>query len=93
MRLALNIDAPGIIQLLQAHAPELDIVPAGAPPPELKDVEALLTPAGGRSDLAALLAHCPQLKWIHILGTGVDNFPLELAENRLITCLYTKRMI
>ena len=86
MRLALNIDAPGIIQLLQAHAPELDIVPAGAPPPELKDVEALLTPAGGRSDLAALLAHCPQLKWIYILGTGVDNFPLELAENRLITC-------
>lgn len=86
MQLALNIDAPGIIQLLQAHAPELNIVPARAPLPELKDVEALLTSAAGSSDLTELLAHCPQLKWIHILGTGVDNFPLELAKNKLITC-------
>ena len=27
-----------------------------------------------------------QLKWLHVLGTGVDYFPFELIGNRLLTC-------
>ncbi len=86
MRLALNLDAPGIVQLLQENAPELEIVHSSAPRAQLQEVEVLLTPAAGASKLSELLSACPRLKWIHILGTGVDDFPLELVGDQRVTC-------
>ena len=84
MRLALNFDAPGIVQLLRENAPELEIVHSSAPSAVLQDVEVLLTPAAGASNLSELLAACPRLKWIHVLGTGVDDFPLELVGDQVL---------
>ena len=49
MRLALNFDAPGIVQLLRENAPELEIVHSSAPRAQLQEVEVLLTPAAGAS--------------------------------------------
>lgn len=86
MRLALNFNAPDIVQLLQRHTPGLDIVTPDAPADALQQAEALLTPAAGTTHLPDLLARCPRLKWIHIFGTGTDTFPLDLVPDRLVTC-------
>lgn len=86
MRLLLDFDTPGIVQLLREQAPDLEVVRADAPYAQLQDVEALLMTTGASPALPATLTRCPRLKWIHVLGTGVDNLPPEMAEHRVVTC-------
>lgn len=46
--------------------------------------EVLLTWAWGSANLATVLEH--GVRWVHVLGTGVDAFPLHLLAGRLLTC-------
>ncbi len=51
------------------------------------DADAML--AIGISEAAVLqnlLDAAANLRWIHVLGTGVDNFPLEMMGQRRLTC-------
>lgn len=86
MRLALNFDAPGIKRTLAQAAPGIEIVRLS--PDDGADCRAdiVLTPMKGTLGLPEVLARCRGLRWVHVLGTGVDSFPFELAGDRLITC-------
>lgn len=85
MRLALNFEAPDIERAIRRACPAIEIVkPTQATRGCAAD--ALLTPLQGEVALADLLSQCHGLRWVHVLGTGVDSFPLELAGQRTITC-------
>jgi phosphoglycerate dehydrogenase-like enzyme len=86
MKLALNFDAPGIFEVLQGIAPDVQVVSTQASPAEWLDADILITAALGNSSLSDLIGRCTNLKWIHILGTGTDNFPLECAAGKMISC-------
>jgi phosphoglycerate dehydrogenase-like enzyme len=55
----------------------------GALPAELAG-EVLLTLPWGSPNLAEVLAR--GVRWVHVLGTGVDGFPVALVGERLLTC-------
>jgi phosphoglycerate dehydrogenase-like enzyme len=69
-----------------AAVPGVDVVtvPAeGEPPPHVAG-EVLLTLPWGTPNLAQVVAR--GVRWIHVLGTGMDAFPFERAGSRTITC-------
>lgn len=66
---------PGIV----AASPDETFV---APPNSEADV--LVTMQPDREELAAALTD--ELKLLHVLGTGVDGFPLDLVGDRIVTC-------
>lgn len=86
MKLALNFDAPGIFEVLQAIAPDVQVVSTQASPAQWRDTDILITSALGNSDLPELIGRCTRLRWIHILGTGTDHFPLACAADKVLTC-------
>ena len=49
-------------------------------------VDALLTTARSKDHLPKIVDHCQGLKWIHVLGTGVDSFPFALMNDMRLTC-------
>lgn len=60
------------------------VVPGdGDLPPEAHG-EVLLALPWGTPTLPQVLAR--GVRWVHILGTGVDRFPLEVLGDRLVTC-------
>ncbi len=86
MKLALNFDAPAIFEVLQGMAPDIEVVSTQADPAQWLDSDILLTTALGHSSMSEWMTHCTRLKWIHIFGTGTDNFPLQCAADKVITC-------
>lgn len=48
------------------------------------EAEVLLTQTWGSENLAAVMAR--GVRWIHVLGTGVDRFPFEAVGDRVVTC-------
>ncbi|MEZ5532350.1 MAG: NAD(P)-dependent oxidoreductase [Steroidobacteraceae bacterium] len=86
LRLALNVDAPGIEQALMQGAPDIEIVRLSRNQSTDCHADAMLTPMQGSLSVPKALARCHGLQWVHVLGTGVDGFPFELAGDRLITC-------
>jgi phosphoglycerate dehydrogenase-like enzyme len=55
----------------------------GDPPPEACG-DVLLALPWGTPNLPEVLGR--GVRWVHILGTGVDRFPLDLLGDRLVTC-------
>lgn len=88
MRIALQTEMPGLIDQLQCLAPDIEafVLPGTDQPDERIVADALLGTAAGGSQLPALIERCEGLRWVHILGTGVDKFPLHLVEDKLVTC-------
>ena len=86
MRLALNFNAPEIEKMLAQRAPGLEICRVTRAGAADWRADVVLTPMSGSVELTELLGKCRGLRWLHVLGTGVDNFPFELAGGRLITC-------
>ena len=70
-----------------AHAlPEVAVVVVpgeGDPRPDVLG-EVLLALPWGTPNLSQVLAR--GVRWVHILGTGVDRFPLGVLGDRLVTC-------
>src|SRR5947209_14933894 len=52
-------------------------------PPDV-DGEVLLTLPWGAPNLAQVLAR--GVRWVHVLGTGVDRFPFDLLGDQVLTC-------
>lgn len=50
------------------------------------DIDALLISPVSCGNFGKIARHCRGLKWVHILGTGANTFPLELAQGRTVTC-------
>jgi phosphoglycerate dehydrogenase-like enzyme len=91
MRLALHFDFPGLQEAILNLLPELEIIllpsePESQLPADL-DADVLLTSAHlASSNLPQVLAQCNGLKWVHVFGTGIDKFPLQLMAGRMLTC-------
>jgi len=56
-------------------------ITSGAPPPVPSEI--LVTLLSDHPTLAPALAG---VRWIHVLGAGVDGFPLDLVGDRTLTC-------
>jgi phosphoglycerate dehydrogenase-like enzyme len=56
--------------------------PAADGPPA--DAEILVALVSEGSDIGAAIG--PAIRWVHVLGAGIDGFPLDLAGDRMITC-------
>ena len=46
--------------------------------------DVLVTAAAGSANIRDVLAH--GVHWVHAFGTGVDRFPLDALDGRLLTC-------
>jgi phosphoglycerate dehydrogenase-like enzyme len=67
---------------LEATIPDVSFVPAGTPEAEAAEVLCTLV-----DEPTAIKTACgPGVRWIHVLGAGVDGFPIELARERILTC-------
>ena len=86
MRLAVNFNAVELEHAIRMRVPDLTILKPDAQGDIAGDIDALLTSFAGIAPLAELIPKCHGLRWIHVLGTGVDGFPLALAEGRQLTC-------
>ena len=63
---------------------ELVAIPSeGEPAPGIEG-EVLLTYTWGSPNLAAVLRR--GVRWVHVLGTGVDAFPMRLLSGQTLTC-------
>jgi phosphoglycerate dehydrogenase-like enzyme len=73
-----------MIPALAAAVPDAEFVQVtpGAPPPVPGPI--LLTLLNDRPDLGPVVTD--DVRWIHVLGAGVDGFPMELVGDRLLTC-------
>jgi len=60
------------------------VVPGDGDPPPDAQGEVLLALPWGTPNLQQVLAR--GVRWVHVLGTGVDRFPLHLLGDRVVTC-------
>lgn len=76
----------GVIPEVAAALPDLEMVPIPADAPLPVDVqgEVLLTLMRGAPNITAVLER--GVRWVHTIGTGVDEFPLPLLGDRVLTC-------
>ena len=87
MRIALPTELRGLVDQLQGLVPDIEAVafPSTGDPDGRVVADVLLVTAK-ETQLPSLLERCDGLRWIHILGTGVDRFPLDLVKDKLVTC-------
>ena len=73
-----------MIPALSEAIPEAEFVQItpGQPPPV--PAEILLTLLNDRPDLGPVISG--GVRWIHVLGAGVDGFPMEVVGDRTLTC-------
>jgi phosphoglycerate dehydrogenase-like enzyme len=75
-----------LVRRVAAAVPDATLVPVptdGEPPAGVTG-EVLLTLPWASPNLASLLAR--GVRWVHVLGTGVDAFPVHLLDGRTLTC-------
>ena len=72
----------GLVAGLAAMLPGTRVVAAGSP--EAAEADVLATLADEPAAIAAALG--PGVRWVHVLGAGVDGFPLEAVGERVLTC-------
>ena len=88
MRIVTHLELESLQQRLQSCQPGLEMVHLAADQPVDDDLRAdsLLTSVLGGDNLASLLRPKHGIRWVHVYGTGVDQFPLELARHVTLTC-------
>jgi phosphoglycerate dehydrogenase-like enzyme len=69
-------------QGIAAVLPDEKVAPAGTPESDGADV--LTSLADTADNLLPMLTD--DIRWIHVLGAGVDGFPLEIVGDRMLTC-------
>jgi phosphoglycerate dehydrogenase-like enzyme len=78
---------PAIAQMVAAAAPEgAEMIPISSTEDLSPSVcgEVLLTYPWAGPNLAQVLAR--GVRWVHVIGTGIDAFPLHLLGDQLLTC-------
>jgi phosphoglycerate dehydrogenase-like enzyme len=73
---------PPLVAAVGEAASAVTLLGSGDPVPP--DAEVLATMATRREDLGPLLTEA--IRWVHVLGTGVDGFPFDLLGDRTLTC-------
>jgi phosphoglycerate dehydrogenase-like enzyme len=68
---------------LRTVMPDTRFVPAGSEE-AIRDADVLTTLADDSEGIASALS--PGIRWVHVLGAGVDGFPLEVVGDRPVTC-------
>ncbi|HLI73196.1 MAG TPA: NAD(P)-dependent oxidoreductase [Acidimicrobiales bacterium] len=76
--------ADGLLAALEASAPHERFVGCKPGEPVPTDADALVTLTDDPAGVVQLMA--PHIRWVHMLSTGVDGFPLAAAGDRLVTC-------
>lgn len=78
--------APDQIERFAARFPDVEFVPVprNGLPDDSKPAEVLLTSSIGSDTIDALLDR--GVGWVHVLGTGVERFPLDAVGDRVLTC-------
>jgi len=72
----------GLLDGLRAALPDLTVVAAGSPE-AAAEADVLATLADGPEGLARALT--PRIRWVHVLGAGIDGFPLDIVGDRVLT--------
>jgi phosphoglycerate dehydrogenase-like enzyme len=86
MLTVLSLIRPALAAQVAAAATGMRLVPVpaeGELPPHVAG-EVLLTYPWASPNLAAVLAR--GVRWVHVMGTGIDAFPIALLGDRLLTC-------
>jgi phosphoglycerate dehydrogenase-like enzyme len=80
MKLLSHIDLPDLRDAIAARgaAVEFQAITTEQAAPADFAADVLLTFATANSNIAEVLRTLPSLRWIHIFGTGIDNFPLDI---------------
>jgi len=73
----------GFLQPLRDRLPEESIVGWPTDDPGEPDVLATLAIKGESDVVDAML---PSVTWVHVLGAGIDGFPLDALGDRTLTC-------
>jgi len=63
--------------------PGVELVPAGSPEAR-RGADVLVTLADDAPAIAEALTD--GIRWVHVLGAGIDGFPLEIVGDRTLTC-------
>jgi phosphoglycerate dehydrogenase-like enzyme len=69
---------------LRTSAPDEIFVSCPPPAPVPGDGEVLVTLLDDPDAIRRLLV--PSVRWVHVLGAGVDGFPFDATGDRLLTC-------
>jgi phosphoglycerate dehydrogenase-like enzyme len=72
-----------LIEGLRAALPEVELVAAGSPTAAAQ-ADVLVTLADDAAAIEGALTE--RIDWVHILGAGVDGFPIDVVGARLLTC-------
>jgi phosphoglycerate dehydrogenase-like enzyme len=73
------------LPVLRERLPGERVVGWPAPPDDVGDAEVLATLAiAGETEVAD--AVLPTVRWVHVLGAGIDGFPLGVLGDRVLTC-------
>jgi phosphoglycerate dehydrogenase-like enzyme len=75
---------PWMTPLLRDAAPDAEFVAAEEPGAESDVLVTLLDDRNGIPGLEAAMT--PSVRWVHVLGAGVDRFPLHAVGDRVLTC-------
>ncbi len=93
MQIVIPFQSPELESQIQqlSQSIELIVLPPNEAIPATVNPEVLLTlGVEENQQLAAFLSDksnpSSALKWLHVLGTGVDYFPFDLVGDRLLTC-------
>lgn len=75
------------LETLRRDFPDVDFVSLTGeePVPAALRADALLTLPWGTENLEAILA-TTGVRWVHVLGTGIDRFPTALLGDQTLTC-------
>lgn len=71
-----------LVEGLRAALPGITVVEAGTP--AASDADVLATLADDAASIARALTG--PVRWIHVLGAGIDGFPIEVVGDRSLTC-------
>ena len=77
----INQLGPKATEAIKAAVPGVEVIEAGAdpPPPDLR-ADVLFGGWGPHS-----LEYTQQVAWVHLAGTGIDSYPRELFQGRVVT--------
>jgi len=77
----------GMVGALQAVAPDERFIGCGTdgnPPADIDGADVLACLASDEAGLSRAMA--PSVRWVHVLGAGIDGFPLDAVGDRVVTC-------
>ena len=72
-----------LLSVLERALPDFQIVEAGTPD-AIAHAEILATLGDTREALSAALSE--NIRWVHVIGAGVDAFPLDILDDQIMTC-------